>query len=221
LRIARVDVAQRYGGQAHTGSWTARILARIGGAAVVAVLALNCLGLPVAQAAAVHRHADDPSPQAAPGPSTSTPAPDPAPQAAPRSTPTHTSTPSIRQTTSATSTTHPITVASSPVVPARTSAVPPVSSAVPSRAASARAHPASHHAVRHAPAARTTSTRVGRLSFPLVLPRDLLLLPRAALHAGVPGHKNGVLLLLSAVAMAVVAVASFTLLRTLRSLEAT
>ncbi len=220
MRITRVDVTQRYGGQTDAGSWTARTLARIGGAAVVAVLALNCLGLPAAQAAAVHGHGGDPSPQAAPSSSASTPAPDPAPQAAPRSTPTRTSTPSIPQTTSPVSTGHPTTVTSSPVVPVRTSSVPPASIGVPSHAASAPAHPASHHAVRHMPPARTTSTRVGPLSFPLALPRDLLLLPRDALRAGVPGHQNGMLLLLSAAAMAVVAVASFTLLRRLRRLEA-
>ncbi|MGO9904644.1 MAG: hypothetical protein ACLP4R_28520, partial [Solirubrobacteraceae bacterium] len=73
--------------------------------------------------------------------------------------------------------------------------------------------------VRHVPPTRTTSTRVGPLSFPLALPRDLLLLPRDALRVGVPGHRDGVLLLLSAAAMAVVAGASFTLLRRLRRLE--
>jgi hypothetical protein len=219
LRIARVDVTQRYGGQTDAGSWTARTLARIGGAAVVVVLALNCLGLPAAQAAAVHGHAGDPSPQAAPGSSASTPAPDPAPRAAPRSTPIRTSTPTTRQTTSPVSNGHPTTVTSSPVVPARTSSVTPASSSVPPHAASAPAHPVSHHAVRHVPPPRTTTTRVGSLSFPLALPRDLLLLPGAALRDGVPGRRDGVLLLLSAVAMAVVAVASFTLLRRLRRLE--
>ena len=63
---------------------------------------------------------------------------------------------------------------------------------------------------------RAASTRVGPLSFPLALPRDLLLLPRV----GDPSRQDGVLLLLSAAAMAVVAVASFTLLRRLRRLEA-
>ena len=52
---------------------------------------------------------------------------------------------------------------------------------------------------------------VGPLSFPLALPRDLLLLPRV----GDPSRQDGVLLLLSAAAMAAVAVASFTLLRRL------
>jgi len=58
-----------------------------------------------------------------------------------------------------------------------------------------------------------------RLSFPLALPRDLLLLPAAALHDGTTGHRDGVLLLLSSLAMAVLAVASFALLRRLRRLE--
>ena len=116
MRIARVDVAQRCGGQTDAGSWTARTLARIGGAAVVAVLAQSCLGVSAAQAVALHGHAGDPSPQAAPGSSASTPAPDPAPQAAPRSTPIRTSTPSTRETTSPVSNWHPTTVISSPVV---------------------------------------------------------------------------------------------------------
>jgi len=221
LRIARVDVAQRYGGQAHTGSWTARIFARLGGAAVVAVLALSCLTLPAAQAAASTGHAGDPSPQAAPGATASTPAPDPAPQAATRSTPSHTSapsTPAIRQSTSTVSTERPVTVTVSPVVPARTSSTPPAVNSTPSNPASA--HRASHRTARHVPAARPGSTRVGPLTFPLALPRDLLLLPSDALHVGDPAHRNGVLLLLSAVAMAVVAAASFTLLRRLRRLEA-
>ena len=98
MRIARVDVTQRYRGQTDAGSWTARTFARFGGAAVIAVLALSCLGLPAARAAAAHGHAGDPSPQAAPGSSPSTPAPDPAPQAATRSTPVRTSSPSIPQT---------------------------------------------------------------------------------------------------------------------------
>jgi hypothetical protein len=186
---------------------------------VVAVLAFNCLGLPAAQATAVRGHAGDPSPQAAPGSSASTPAPDPAPQAATRSTPARTSTPTTRQTTPPVSTEHPTTVISSPVVPARTPLVTPTSSGVVVHAASVPARPVSHRAARHVPAARPTSTRVGPLSFPLALPRDLLLLPGDALRAGERDHQNGVLLLLSAAAMAVVAVASFTLLRRLRRLE--
>jgi hypothetical protein len=58
-----------------------------------------------------------------------------------------------------------------------------------------------------------------RFSFPLALPRDLLLLPGKALDAGATGRRNGVLLLLSSLAMAVLAVASFALLRRLRRLE--
>jgi hypothetical protein len=49
--------------------------------------------------------------------------------------------------------------------------------------------------------------------------KDLLRLPHAALHAGGAGHSDGVLLLLSSVAMGVLAVASFTLMRRLKRLE--
>lgn len=216
MRIARVDVTQRYRGQTDAGSWTARTLARFGGAVVVAVLALSCLGLPAAQAAAAHGHAGDPSPQAAPGSSPSTPAPDPAPQAATRSTPVRTSSPSIPQTTSTGSTAHAITVTRSPVVPARPASVAPTPSGGVAHGTSGPARPVSHREARHASATRAASARVGPLSFPLALPRDLLLLPRV----GDPSRQDGVLLLLSAAAMAVVAVASFTLLRRLRRLEA-
>jgi len=57
------------------------------------------------------------------------------------------------------------------------------------------------------------------LSFPLALPRDLLLLPGRALQAGETGHRDGMLLLLTSLAMAVLAVASLSLLRRLRRLE--
>jgi hypothetical protein len=48
-----------------------------------------------------------------------------------------------------------------------------------------------------------------------LLPADLLRLPKA----DAVSHRDGVLLLLSSVAMAVLAVASFALLRRLRKLE--
>jgi hypothetical protein len=222
LRIARLDVAQRYGGQMDAGSWTARILARLGGAAAIAVLMLACLA-PAAARAAKHAPARDPSPQAAPVSNGGSPGPDPAPQAASHSTVSHastTSTPSIRQTTSVVSTRHPITVNSSPVAPARTASAQSASHSAPARSSLPPARPSSHKRVRHAPATRPTSPRVGSLSFPLALPRELLLLPRAALRAGAPDRQNGVLLLLSGVAMAVVAVAGYTLLRRLKRLEA-
>ena len=101
-------------------------------------------------------------------------------------------------------------------MPARPASVSPTASGSVAHGTSAPARPVSHREARHASATRAASTRVGPLSFPLALPRDLLLLPRV----GDPGRQDGVLLLLSAAAMAVVAVASFTLLRRLRRLEA-
>jgi len=77
----------------------------------------------------------------------------------------------------------------------------------------------SHVRAHRAPAPRQARSEATQLSFPLSLPRDLLLLPGSALHAGETGHRDGVLLLLSSLAMAVLAVASFTLLRRLRRLE--
>ena len=200
------DLSQRYRGQKEAGSCTACTLARLGAAATAAVLALSCLA-PSAAQAAKHASAGDPSPQPSPVSSGSTPSPDPAPQAVTRSTPSHAaapSTPAIRRTTPAVS-----TVATPPVSPARTFSAQPPSSVVRSPSPGRVRH-------RHVPGARHASARVGPLSFPLALPRALLLFPRA----GAPVHRNGVLLLLSSVAMAVVAVASFTLLRRLRRLEA-
>jgi len=57
------------------------------------------------------------------------------------------------------------------------------------------------------------------LSFALTLPRDLLVLPDRALVAGETAHRDGALLLLTSLAMAGLAVASFALLRRLRRLE--
>ena len=57
------------------------------------------------------------------------------------------------------------------------------------------------------------------MSFPLTWPKDLLLLPGRALRGGETGHRDGVLLLLTSLAMAVLAVASLALLRRLRRLE--
>lgn len=57
-------------------------------------------------------------------------------------------------------------------------------------------------------------------SFPFAsLPKALLGLPRAALHAEAAAHQSGVLLLLSSVAMGAFAAASFALLRRLRRLD--
>jgi hypothetical protein len=78
-------------------------------------------------------------------------------------------------------------------------------------------HGGPHAGPRQVAVAHRAAPRIA--PFPLSLPKSLLELPRAAFHAGVQEHRNGVLLLLSSVAMGVLAVASFTLLRRLRRLE--
>ena len=85
-------------------------------------------------------------------------------------------------------------------------------------------HPAakiSHAPPRHQAAAPPSESRPIALSLPAgFLLKDILRLPHAALHAGeVAGHKDGVLLLLSSLAMGVLAVSSFSLLRRLKRLE--
>jgi hypothetical protein len=219
--MARVDVPQRYRGQKDAGSSTARILTRLGEVTVIALFALTCLAVCAAGASAKGR-AGDPSPQPAPAATHSTPAPDPAPQADTQTVSSRTSapaTPTIHVTTSTTSSgTHSAVPLSSQVVPAGSASALPPSTGAPSHPASSLPHNASRAPVHRVSAARHPSARVGSLAFPLSLPRNLLLFPRAALRAGVPVHRNGVLLLLSAVAMGAVAVASFTLLRRLRGL---
>ncbi|MBV8711605.1 MAG: hypothetical protein JOY56_07485, partial [Solirubrobacterales bacterium] len=73
---------------------------------------------------------------------------------------------------------------------------------------------------RDVPATHARGPQRIALSFPLgSLTSELFRLPRAALHAGEADHRDGVLLLLSALAMGVVAVSSFTLLRRLKRLQ--
>src|ERR1700733_2742462 len=207
--MACVDETQRYRGQKDAGSSTALRLTGWGETLVLALLALICLAFWAAPSSA-KTHSADPAPQQAPAAqSPGSPSPDPAPQADARTTPSHTSAPtrpSIHVTTSTQSS------RSTSSQPLSSSVVQtPTVSAPPARRTSSPARAPIHH-VR---AARKPSPRVTGLSFPLALPRDLL----PSLRADVPVHRNGVLLLLSSVAMAVVAVASFTLLRRLRRLE--
>lgn len=75
--------------------------------------------------------------------------------------------------------------------------------------------------VHRAPVVRRAPSRLVNFSIPLsFLTKDLLRLPRAAFHAGDQLHRDGVLLLFSSIAMATLAVASFTLFRRLRRLVA-
>jgi len=183
------------------------------------ILALVASSWPTAAGAtaATRGHASDPAPQKAPvvG-SSSQPSPDPAPQAEVRSTVTHTSvprTPTIRVPVVVTPATTVRTPAATVSAPAANNVTSSPSPAQPVRRNS------SHVRVPHVATPHHARPQATRLSFPLALPRDLLLLPAAALHDGTTGHRDGVLLLLSSLAMAVLAVASFALLRRLRRLE--
>ena len=233
MRIGPRGLRQRYRG--HAGSWAASTLARFGALLAAALILLS--GLMTDAAAGTLRASADPSPQKAPpAVSSSTPAPDPAPQTAPRSQSSH-STPPATQSAPLTQSSPPPVIPSS--LPATTTPANPAAadSTGPSQPTSASARvatspsvnrqaPAPHrplrgtHAPRHgAPAPATKSQRIS-LSFPLAtLTKDLFRLPRAALHAGEAGRAGGVLLLLSAVAMGVVAVSGFSLLRRLKRLE--
>jgi hypothetical protein len=101
--------------------------------------------------------------------------------------------------------------APSPAPP--TAVVPTVSNAVVTAppAPRHRAHAPARHPVVARPAAHPIS-----LAFVLgILPSDLFRVPQAA---GAVSHPDGVLLLLSSVAMGVLAAASFAMLRRLRRL---
>ena len=143
---------QRYRGQTDAGSWTARTVARIGGAVVVAVLALE---LPRTTGATSSRSARACGRPVAPGGT----GVGRARHAGTRSRPTGgstidagdaSSTPTTRQTTSPVSIDTATTVTSSPVVPARTSRPARIEQRPRSRThIGPPAHSVSHHAVRH------------------------------------------------------------------------
>jgi hypothetical protein len=209
---------QRRRGQTDAGSWAARITARICGTMFL-VLVASSWAAAAGATAATGRHASDPAPQKAPtSGGSSQPSPDPAPGAASTSPEHHQSTvtrPAIQvpivTTPARTVVVTPANTVSAPATKTVNSSPPPTQTArrsPPSRVRAARAEPPRH--------ARSQATQ---LSFPLTLPRDLLLLPDKALGGGETGHRDGVLLLLSSIAMAVLAVASFALLRRLRRLD--
>lgn len=216
---------QRYRGHTEEGSWAAHVSARFGATVVLALLLSSCVAVAVAGAASRGR-AGDPAPQKAPiAAPPAQPSPDPAPQAKVRSAVSHTSipkTPVLRVPT----VTSPVTTRSAPATQPRlvhsgTSTLANAGSPTGSRARTQLGHPVSHrHAAarppkaRPAPATRRTPSRIT-----LAFPKDLLQLPRAALHAGSDSRGGGALLVLSSLAMGVLAIASVALLRRLRRLE--
>jgi hypothetical protein len=204
---------QRRRGQTDAGSWAARIVGRICGTVIVVIVLSSWPAI-----AATRGHAADPAPQKAPtSGGSSQPTPDPAPQATTTPPVTHRSTVTTPATRVPVVTTPARTVV---VSPARTVTAPAAKVTSGPQSAHAARRNSSAHVRAHRPAApHQARPQATRLSFPLALPRDLLLLPDTAIHAGEAGHRDGVLLLLSSLAMAALAVASFTLLRRLRRLE--
>jgi hypothetical protein len=182
---------------------------------VVALLVLSWFA-PAVAGAASHRVAAEPSPQKAPPTSSSTPAPDPAPQAVPKSHVSHSTPPPVTTRTTPVFVAPRIVHATAPrAVAARASSANPTPVTVARPAPHHPSHAAPRHRVAAPPAAHPIS-----LSFLLGLfPADLLRLPRDALHAGANSRPDGVLLLLSSLAMGVVAVSSFALFRRLKRLE--
>ena len=228
---------QRRRGHTEAGSWAAQMVARICGTVIVA-LVVSSWPAATGAAAATPRPAPDPVPQNAPtSGAASQPTPDPAPQvrttspASPRSTPIS---PMIRvpvvvtppRTVSAVTPPRTVSAPAPKIVIASprpkiviASPRPKIVIASPRPAQPVRPTASSHVRAARAPAPHRARPQATRLSFPLALPKDLLLLPGRALHAGETGHRDGVLLLLTSLAMAGLAVASFALLRRLKGLE--
>jgi hypothetical protein len=185
----------------------------------LALLVLSLLAPDLASARA-HRSAPDPTPQTAPSPGTSsTPAPDPAPQAAVTQHVSH-STPPPAATRTAPAVVAPRIVAVT--TPAQLSGQAGHISTVSGPPAHKRLPPpaeVSHAPRRHVVPTRTRAHPISLAFFLGRLPDDLLRLPQAALRAGEDSHGGGVLLLLSSVAMGVLAVSSFALMRRLKRIE--
>jgi hypothetical protein len=203
-------------GQSDAVSWAARIFGM-----VVVVLLVSSWSAAALATAATRGHGPELGPQRAPTSGAATrPTPDPAPQATTTAPVPHRSTstsPAIRVPAVVAPAIRPPVV----VTPARTLTAPAakiVASRAP-RARSGRPTSPSHVHAARTPAPRRARSEATRLSFPLSWTKDLLLLPDRALHGGETGHRDGVLLLLSSLAMAVLAVASLALLRRLRRVE--
>jgi hypothetical protein len=180
-----------------------------------ALLVLGCLA-PGGASAASHSRAPDPSPQKAPPVASSgSPTPDPAPQAVVRSRPSHPNPPTKSVPTVVPTVVAPHIVHVAAPVPHPTAS--PVVAHV-SKARRAKPHrPAPVHHTRHA-----DGTRVARvtLSSPLAfLGTELLRLVPGPFRGGGAPQSDGVLLLLAALAMGVLAVSSFALSRRLKGLE--
>ncbi len=216
MRIGPKGLGQRHRGQTEARSWGADTLARFGGLLVIGVLVIGVL-VPCAANASV-RPAPDPSPQRAPA--TASPGPDPAPQAVVSSQPSHGATSS----TTSTRTSAPIVPRIVRAVPAQPHLSPAVSAAVP-RHTPASPKPAvsvTRHArrpsVKQAPSHHARPAPGTRVSLPFLVTSVRRLTSGLLVTGKVSAPGDGLLLLLSSLAMAALAVSSFVLLRRLRRL---
>jgi hypothetical protein len=189
------------------------VIAQLGESVVLALLVFCATG-------AAGASASTPAPQKAPSAGTSgQPSPDPAPQADVKPHVSIPTAPAVRR---------PVVVSSAPAEttprivhvqtsPATTPAAPSSSTRAPTPSRPVTPHLARHRptAARRPPVTERPRSQATSLAFPLTLPRDLLLLPRA----GTDSRSDGVLLLLSAMAMGMLTLASLSLLRRLRRLE--
>jgi hypothetical protein len=232
LRVSQRGRTHRRLGQPASDSSSARTNpSGLGGSVTVVLLVLSAF-VPSGASAAPHASASNPSPQPAPQVSGgSVAAPDPAPQATIRSAPSHVTTPS-RPSHRVPAVVRPVSTGSEAVQAQRarvltTPRVAPshvVGATTPAINSPRRSVRLAHGRpvrVHYAPVVRGEPSHVVNFSIPFsFLTKDLLRLPRAAFHAGEQVHRDGVLLLFSSIAMATLAVASFTLFRRLRRLVA-
>jgi len=215
------------GGWSGASCRAAGMVSRLAGAVVVLLIVSSCLVTAEAGARA-HHFTPDPSPQRAPAVAPSVvPTPDAVPQAASRVA-THSSTatgpmsrPSIVVHSTGTGTVHTTaTVQSASRVRASGAATVPASHRVTVAHSAHRRRTPAHSASAHRGHASHRATLYSAASLsPTFAPTDSLGAPVAAVHAGRLDHPDGLLLLLSSLAMAGLAVASLALLRRLRGLE--
>jgi len=220
LQLGPRGLWRRHRGQTDASSWAAGTLARSGALMALALLVLSLLAPDLASARA-HRSAPDPTPQAAPSaPAASTPPPDPAPQAMVAPHVPHSTPPPAATRTAPPVVAPRIVQLTTPAQPSGQVAHTSAESSAPAHRPSPPPTKVSHTSRRHALTTRSVAHPISLSFFLGRLPNDLLRLPQVALRAGEDSHGGGILLLLSSLAMGVLAVSSFALVRRLKRTEA-
>lgn len=235
MRTRSSSNTQRHRGQLGGVSWAAGTLVSLGEGLVVGLLVLGSLA-PTAASATSRRATADPAPQKAPpAPASRSTTPDPPPQAvavqhrtAPRASSTQGSSPQS-SSTRVPAIARPVGTKIVPrTSPAERNRAPSPHAAATSTSSGTVSTAAPHHhprasrsaaQLRAAPRVRPTKPASVSHWVPFTsLPKALLGLPRAASQAVAHTHHDGVMLLLSSLAMAALAAASFTMLRRLMRL---